>query len=370
MLKKKDNIEHKINKFYEFKKKRIMFLFDLKTDNEFKIFLKKYNIVYDYYKSNNLVKINDIKRVIRFTKNIPKKIEFKSLTHYNNNYNNGILPTLYKLSALSYNSNFIKKDSLIYQYLLKKNDKYIILFIKDTLLILLRGSKYFNEIKRAMSVSKRTKYIFDNKETHEKFLNWKSDFLKKFKKLNNNTDVPKIKHKNLYVHKEYYNKSNIILKDLKKIINTFLGKGLKNIILTGHSMGGSLSMICGIKLKELYRDKLKINIISFSNLAVGNRNLSLFAIYLGLDSYIRVYNGSDLVDKYRSGIVFKFHGRLRHLNHSFTKKYINHYIREDIDKYIPKKLIEDIKTKKKYKKLYLNHVLYRFSKNKNAPIFI
>ncbi len=88
MLKKKDNIEHKINKFYEFKKKRIMFLFDLKTDNEFKIFLKKYNIVYDYYKSSNLVKINDIKRVIRFTKNIPKKIEFKSLTHYNNNYNN------------------------------------------------------------------------------------------------------------------------------------------------------------------------------------------------------------------------------------------------------------------------------------------
>ena len=70
-------------------------------------------------------------------------------------------------------------------------------------------------------------------------------------------------------------------------------------------MGGSLSMLLGLKLKEIYEDKLKVHITSFSNLGIGNRNLSLFAIYLGINSYIRIYNKSDVVDSYKSSLFYK-----------------------------------------------------------------
>ena len=368
MSTKIDSIKH--NK--ELKRKKIMSLFDIPTIKDFNSFVKKYNIVYDYFAKKNQVTLLYLKRVIYFTKHLPKEIKFKSIVHYKNNYYKGILPTLYKLSAISYRNDLVCSLGIISSYVIKNTNKlYVLLYVNDTLFIVFRGTKYFNELKKGVYGASRVRYNFEKKDTHQKFLDWKEDFLKNFSKTRNKTDVPEINHRNLYVHKEYYAKSKEVIKQLRVKINSLRkNRGLKNIIATGHSMGGSLSMICGVKLKEIYGNKVKINIVSFSNLGVGNRNLSLFSVYLGINSYIRVYNKTDLVDLYRSGILFKFTGRLRHLNHSFTKKYSNHYIREDIDQYIPEKLIDEIQHKKRYKKLYLNHILYKFSKNKDAPIYI
>ena len=368
MSKKIDNIKH--NRIL--KRKKIMFLFDIPTIKDFNLFIKKYNIVYDYFSKKNQITLMDLKRIIYFINNLPKKIKFKSIIHHNNNYYKGILPTLYKLSAIAYHNELICSLGGISKYIIKISSKlYVLLYMNNTLFIIFRGTKYFNELKKGVYGATRVKYKFERKDTHKDFLHWKEDFLKDFSKTSNKTDIPEINHKNLYVHKEYYVKSKEVIKNLRSKINYLIkNRGLKNIVATGHSMGGSLSMICGVKLKEIYGSKIKINIFSFSNLGVGNRNLSLFAVYLGINAYIRVYNKTDLVDLYRAGILFKFTGRLRHLNHSFTKKYSNHYIREDIDQYIPDKLINEIQNKKQYKKLYLNHVLYKFSKNKEAPIYI
>ena len=303
MSKKINDIKHN----RQLKRNKIMFLFDIPNISAFNKFVKKYNIVYDYFSKKNIITLLDLKRVIYFTNHLPTEIKFNAITHYKNNYYKGILPTLYKLSAIAYKNNLVCSLGLISKYVIKTTDKlYILMHINDTLFVIFRGTKYFNELKKGVYGSSRVKYNFENKETHKKFLEWKDYFLKNFSKSMNKTDVPELNHRNLYVHKEYYSKSKVIIRNLIKIIDKLKKKGLRNIITTGHSMGGSLSMICGVKIKEIYGNTMKVNIASFSKLGVGNRNLSLFAVYLGMDSYIRVYNKSDLVDLYGSGILFKF----------------------------------------------------------------
>ena len=248
------------------------------------------------------------------------------------------------------------------------NNLFILIKINRTLFLFIRGSKYKYELKKATTESNRIKYKFYKKETHDEFLKWKIKFLEDFNKNKKNlTDVPNLVHKNIYIHKNYYTKSNYIIKTLIKVIDKY---NINNIIISGHSMGGSLASICGIRLKDKYRNKIKINIVSFSNLAIGNRNLSLFSIYLNINSYIRVYNNNDIVGKLRTGFLFKPFGRLRHLNHSITKKYNNKYIIVDIDKFIPFSLRKKINklSYKNRKRIY--HILYKFNNNKNSNIFI
>ncbi len=368
MNKKTDIITQNKNK----KREKLMFLFNISTIEEFNKICNKYNIIYDYFSPNNRIKLNDIRKLIKFYNNQPKKISYDILTHFSNNYSNGLIIILYKLSVLPYNYNISKSLKYLEKYRIKTKSKlYLLYYINKTLFITIRGTKYIDEFKKGSFESDRIKYNFENKDTHHKFLEWKEEFIKDFNKnKKNTTNVPELKHKNIYVHKNYYSKSILILKDIKPIIKNLTKKGLNNVILTGHSMGGSLSMILGLKLKEIYKDKFKVHITSFSNLGIGNRNLSLFAIYLGINSYIRIYNKSDVVDSYKSSLFYKLVGRLRHLDHSFTKKYYSKYITYDIEKNIPTGLLNKIKTIEHLKLLYSRHIMYKFSNNKNAPVFI
>ena len=360
---------------YEYnRKKNIMFILNTYNIEDFNKLCKKYNIVYNYYSVKNRIKIFEIKELIKYYNNLPKKISYDNLTHCGSNYKKGIIITLYKLSILSYNLSLTNNLKYLNKYIIKtKSRMYILYYINNTLIVSIRGSKYLNELKKGSFESDRIKYKFEKKETHNNFLDWKVDFVKDFEKNNtNNTNVSELKNKNIYVHKNYYYLSIKIKKELLAIIKKLNNKKckLKNIILTGHSMGGSLSILVGMKLKEIYQDKYKIHISSFSNLGIGNRNLSLFALYLGIDSYIRIYNRLDIVDHYKSSIFYKLVGRLRHINHSFTKKYYSKYIKYDVEDNIPKKILNKINEREKLKKLYLRHKIYKFSNNKNSPIFI
>ena len=342
------------------RKNKIMNLLNLNNE-EFTNFINKNNIIYSYFNIKNRPKVNDIRTLYKYYNKLPSNINYPYLS-------NNVLPTLYKLSALSYNSNLFNSINYLNKYKIKINNNLFILFkINRTLFVFIRGSKYKSELKKATTESNRVKYRFYNKNTHNKFLKWKINFLNDFNKNKKDfTNVPDLIHTNIYIHKNYYKKSNSICLLLSKVINKY---NINNVILSGHSMGGSLASICGIRLKDQYRNKIKLNIISFSNLAIGNRNLSLFSIYLNINSYIRVYNSNDIVGKLRTGILFKPFGRLRHLNHSITKKY-NNYIIIDIDKFIPNSLRKKIDKLSIKNKKYIYHILYKFNKNKYSNIFI
>ena len=348
------------NTYNLIKKKKIINLFNL-NNKEFTNFINKNNIIYSYYNIKNRPKLNDIKEIYKYYNKLPSNIIYSYLS-------NNILPNLYKLSSLSYNNKLFNSIDYLNKYKIKTNSNlFILIKFKKTLFVFIRGSKYKSELKKATTESNRIKYKFYNNTTHNDFLKWKIKFLNDFNKNKKDlTNVPDLIHTNIYIHKNYYKKSNSICLLLSKVINKY---NINNVILSGHSMGGSLASICGIRLKDQYRNKIKLNIISFSNLAIGNRNLSLFSIYLNINSYIRVYNSNDIVGKLRTGILFKPFGRLRHLNHSITKKY-NNYIIIDIDKFIPNSLRKKIDKLSIKNIKYIYHILYKFNSNKNSNIFI
>jgi predicted lipase len=336
-------------------------MFNIKSREELDIFVKKYNIAYDFYSKTNIILLKDLNKVVNYF-----KIKNNSMM-YTDLVKNNILETLYKLSAITYNRKLVSLLPKINKRVVKSKNKLFILFnIGNTLLVVIRGTKNLKELKEGVYGSSRIKYKFEKKETYDNFIEWKEKYIKSCKPGKSNINLPKMCHKNIYVHQEYYNKSRKMITELRDVIDK--GK-FKNIIISGHSMGGSLSMICGLKLKEIYGTKLKINIVSFSNLGIGNRNLSLFSLFLGVDSYIRVYNKSDYIDLYRSGILFKIVGRLRHLNHSIptnNKKYIIH----DTEKYIPKSLLNLIKKQSIYNRFLLSHLLIKFDNNTKSKIYI
>lgn len=244
MVKKKQYVNQLILNNRINKIKKIMKLFNLNNIAEFNRFVKEYNIVYDYFSNKNMIKVRSLYNIVDFYNNLPTKITYNDIV--NDNKKKNIVPTLFKLSSISYNSNILYHTTYLEKYIIKTSSKlFILLCIKDTLFVVFRGSRYYSEIKKATTGSNRTRYIFNNKDTHNKFLIWKENFLKEFiRYTGNKTDVPELKHTNLYVHANYYRKSNIIIKQLKTVIDKLKKQNVNNIILLGHSMGGSLAMIC------------------------------------------------------------------------------------------------------------------------------
>lgn len=114
--------------------------------------------------------------------------------------------------------------------------------------------------------------------------------------LNMNINLKSINKKNIKVHGGMYNFfSKFKLELITKIDDILLKKNIKNIYLTGHSLGGSLSILCGYLLYEKYNN-LQFYNYCMAPLKVGNKDFVEAYNKLNIITFI-IINESDIIPK-------------------------------------------------------------------------
>ena len=101
----------------------------------------------------------------------------------------------------------------------------------------------------------------------------------------------------IFVHKGFRDYADAALSDG---IAEFLIDELKNnpnetLYLTGHSLGGSVSIVMAIRLSDMGIDKNRMQVITFGALAVGNKNLADY--YSDKINLTRIEVKGDIVKK-------------------------------------------------------------------------
>lgn len=357
----------------------------LNINNNNSVYNLPFNIIFNYYADSNILKLNHINELIKFYNELPNKksICYNKLIKSKNNYNYGILPNLLNLSYIVYNNNLSKNIPILKNYFINSKAEYYIMYYipnKNTLIISFRGTVDYNDLYIGTINTNRIKYNFITKKKEKSYFKWRENFLKE----NKGSNLPELNDDKVYVHSGYIKRYNYIKTHILNNIKEYKKKGLNKVILTGHSMGSSIATLCGMNIKEIYEDKIKVFISSFGGPGLGNRNLSLYFLYLNIDSYIRIYNRDDPIIKLKNNIWYKPLGRLRHVNYSvpikykdileskcIQKKYKNKIIINDCQDFLPKyvKNLLESKNYKNEKKYRLLHSSFRFSNDKEAPLF-
>ena len=129
---------------------------------------------------------------------------------------------------------------------------------------------------------------------------WMNDF-KFFKKI-----VPYGNSKTkIRIHTGFYDLYQTIRNDIKNFIFNEIHRSknsVKNIDIIGHSLGSSLSLLCGIDLQFNYPE-IHYTIITFGSPRVGNAAF-VKSYNKRLKKTLRIENGNDIVTK----LPFKFLG--------------------------------------------------------------
>ena len=264
----------------------------------------------------------DLKHVIHVFKK--KNLKYKDLIQQKKSYKKGVLPTFLKLIQYTYFYSSISLDKNFFTIPIVFYDSEILISkMDDHLFISLRGSTY-NQIDFFHDLILFKKDI--TKWTHPKILtsfeNWKKKLLKNYpmeKILSRKFISTKFKfHKGLIdLYKAYkiYDKVKYILNYYTKI---------KDIYITGHSMGGAFGNLLILDLYNYcFREKRKCKVVMTSFGAPGcmNSNLSLYYYYLMslnfIHKYIRVYNEEDFITSTLSkkdDLLGYWMGIMRHIN--------------------------------------------------------
>lgn len=130
---------------------------------------------------------------------------------------------------------------------------------------------------------------------------------------------------NIYVHKGFYNQLNINdnYEKIKKSLLNLIQKYPDNeIIITGHSLGGALSVLFGYLISNQLK-KTNIKVISFASPRVGNYYFKKdFDNILNLNHY-RVTNNRDIVTS--APMIGYWHvGKNIHLCSNYYEYYDNY----------------------------------------------
>ena len=252
----------------------------------------------------------------------------------------------------------------------------------NNLFIVLRGSTIYSQIEYFHDLTFYKKNInYINEYHYNKFLKWKKKLLRTYpieKVLSRKIISDIFRFHGGFI--DLYNAYKIYPK-VKKIL--IKNKKFKNIIICGHSMGGSFTNLLILDLLNYsyeYKIKLDIKAITFGAPGCMNSNLSLFYFYLSsigfISKYIRIHNKNDIISSTFSDqedYFTSFIGLLRHVNSSVlennkniinknskscSKKFIVYNTENNVNKFINKKL--------NYREI---HSVFCFTNSKDGILF-
>ena len=277
------------------------------------------NYEYDY---SNLKMINN-KKLEYIVKILNKKnLNLNDLNNIKGDYKNGVLPYILILCHYAYYYNYLE-DSFFKFNILYRDNEFYITHVNDSLFISLRGTSVYSQIEYFHDLTFYKKNInYINEYHYNKFLKWKQKILKNYpieKILSRKIISDVFRFHGGFI--DLYNAYKIYPK-VKKILQTY--KKFKNIIICGHSMGGSFANLLILDLLNFsyeYKRKIDIKAITFGAPGCMNSNLSLFYFYLSsigfISKYIRIHNKNDIISSTFSNQedhFTSFIGLLRHVN--------------------------------------------------------
>jgi len=181
----------------------------------------------------------------------------------------------------------------------------------NNIYVTFRGTKTFWEVINALQFY-RVK--FNLLQHPSKFLFWKKKFLnnKYFDPLR----IPLPSDNDIEIHKGFLDQANIIYIDF---VNKIKDINIKNIVLTGHSLGGVLATIIGLYVSHQFPNKYNVSIITANMPPIGNKNFNLLIPYLKIKNYIRIYNYQDFIPFYGYYGSWIENKKFRHIDYMLKK---------------------------------------------------
>ena len=283
---------------------------------------KKKRKYYIYNFRRDRVSPEDLKHVIDVFQK--KNLKYKDLIQQKKSYKQCVLLTFLKLIQYTYFYSSVRLDKKFFSIPIVFYDSEILISkMDDHLFISLRGSTYYQiDFFHDLILFKKDITNWVDRKILTSFENWKKKLLKNYpieKILSRKYISTKFKfHKGLIdLYKAYkiYDKVKYILNYYTKI---------KDIYITGHSMGGAFGNLLILDLYNYcFREKRKYKVVVTSFGAPGcmNSNLSLYYYYLMsinfIHKYIRVYNEEDFITSTLSkkdDLLGYWMGIMRHIN--------------------------------------------------------
>lgn len=103
-------------------------------------------------------------------------------------------------------------------------------------------------------------------ESTDGSMDWKDNFKFQMKSMYNAGKYGK----RVRIHTGFKRQYGIIAETIETILKSFI-KDYSKVIVTGHSLGGAISTICALDLREKFKDDIEIACITFGSPRVGTR---------------------------------------------------------------------------------------------------
>jgi len=107
--------------------------------------------------------------------------------------------------------------------------------------------------------------------------------------------IPYPRCKDCYIHTGFFFDYSVLSLKIYEQIDKIKSKyTIKQLIATGHSLGGALALIAGLEMKMNYGNLFEVHVHNFGQPRVANANLAQF-MKSKLNSIFRVTHYQDLV---------------------------------------------------------------------------
>lgn len=220
--------------------------------NIYKIYKSNYYAVFNKnFCLNNKDKCKENIKSVQFLNTIPTEynLEFAK-------FNANLLLKLYKhnIDDIPQLVHKISRNGIIFAVIYKDNSNIYINF---------RGSATFQDFKNDIMI----KEIILPKKTNTTLFSQRNIIINKSKQLqaiNHNSNSKTVNPK---VHTGYFN----MYTDVKKDILDNINEPFDNIIISGHSLGGTISILCGLDLASQFFPK-NVIVYTFASPKVGDEN--------------------------------------------------------------------------------------------------
>ena len=93
-----------------------------------------------------------------------------------------------------------------------------------------------------------------------------------------------------HVHSGFFSQFQDQKADLDTTLDTLTSGGVNDILITGHSLGGALSWVATYYIKDKYKDKVGVEVLSFAAPSVGDSNFMDWIYKNVLHRHHVVYN--------------------------------------------------------------------------------